>query len=137
MFLRSSSFVLRPALAGVLLLRLFLGLRIFYGVVDNVLYREKMMEFAGFLQDNRFPFPALCAITSVWVQFFCSIFILLGFKQKWASFFLMVNFSVALLFVHIPAGDSIEAMTPALAMLFISTALFIFSHEHSADHIFH
>ena len=77
-----------------------------------------MIEFSNFLQNNNFPYPVISAVISVYVQFFGAIFILLGFKIRYACFLLSINFLVALIFVHLRANDSIEGMTPALAMLF-------------------
>lgn len=103
---------------GILLLRIFIGGRLLYGVIDNVLIWERMIEFSDFLQANDFPFPLISAVASVYLQFFGAILILLGFKIRITSLFLIVNFLVALLAVHIRANDTIEGMTPALAMLF-------------------
>ncbi len=77
-----------------------------------------MMEFSNFLEANNFPFPIISAVVSVYVQFFGAIFILFGYKLRIASFLLTINFIVALICVHFPANDTIEGMTPALAMLF-------------------
>ena len=103
---------------GILLLRIFIGGRLLYGVIDNVVSHERMVEFSDFLANNNFPIPDISAFISVYVQFFGAIFILLGFKIRLASILLVFNFIVALVFVHIAANDSIEGMTPALAMLF-------------------
>lgn len=103
---------------GIFLLRLFIGLRLLYGVVDNIISWNKMLEFAGFLEQYHFPVPVVSAVLSVYVQFFCAILILIGYKIRIASFFLIINFLIALIFVHIVGGDSVEGMTPALAMLF-------------------
>ena len=103
---------------GLLLLRLFIGGRLFYGVIDNVLSWEKMLEFAHFLEQHHFPIPTLSAVTSVYLQFIGALLILVGYQTKIAAFFLSLNFVVALLAVHLPIGDSVEGMTPALAMLF-------------------
>lgn len=108
---------------GILLLRLFIGGRLFYGVIDNVLSWEHMLTFEGFLQANGFPFPLVSAVVSVYAQFSCSIMILLGFRIRIAALIMVINFIVALLFVHIATGDTIEGMTPALAMLFGSLTL--------------
>lgn len=109
---------------GILILRLFIGVRIFYGVIDNVWSWERMTEFAHFLEANQFPFPVFSAILSVYVQFFTAIFILIGFRIRMASFILAINFIIALIFVHIRAQDTIEGMTPALAMFFGCLTLF-------------
>jgi len=108
---------------GILLLRLFIGGRLFYGVIDNVLSWEDMLAFEGFLQANGFPFPLVSAVVSVYAQFICSIMILLGFRIRIAAFIMVINFIVALVFVHIATGDTVEGMTPALAMLFGSLTL--------------
>jgi putative oxidoreductase len=101
---------------GLLALRLFIGLRLIYGVTDNVFNLEHMKEFAHFLEANGFPFPMLSAIVSVYVQLIGSICILVGYQIRLASAFLIVNFLIALGMVHLK--DSVEGMTPALAMLF-------------------
>lgn len=118
MLQRIESFFGKNKSVGILLLRIFIGLRLLYGVLDNVLSWERMLEFSEFLRQNNFPWPVFCAVLSVYVQLFGAIFILIGFKIRLASFFLILNFLVALLFVHIRANDTIEGMTPALAMLF-------------------
>lgn len=99
-------------------LRIFIDSRLLYGVIDNVLSWERMIEFSTFLQNNKFPVPNISAVVSVYIQFICAIFILIGFKIRFASFLLSINFIVALIFVHIRTNVSIEEMTPALAMLF-------------------
>jgi putative oxidoreductase len=101
---------------GLLALRLFIGLRLIYGVADNVFSQERMREFAHFLEANGFPFPMLSAIVSVYVQLLGGVCILVGYQVRLASAFLIVNFLIALGMVHL--NDTVEGMTPALAMLF-------------------
>lgn len=109
---------------GILLLRIFLGTRLMYGVLDNVLNWDRMLEFSTFLDSNGFIFPLVGAVVSVYVQFFGALSLLLGFKVRFFSFLLILNFLVALWFVHIANNDTIEGMTPALAMLFGSLTIF-------------
>ena len=111
-FLSSKTYI------GIFVLRLFVGLRLLYGVIDNVLNGERMIEFAEFLNAHHFPFPLVSAALSVYVQFVGSIFILIGFKIRITSIILVFNFLVALIFVHLQINDTVEGMTPALAMLF-------------------
>lgn len=119
---------------GILLLRLFVSIRLLYGVVDNVISWERMIEFSDFLQSNGFPFPIVNAIISVYAQLLCAILILLGYKIRLASFILIINFLVALIFVHLKLGDSVEGMTGALAMLFgCLTFLFTGADKMSLD----
>ena len=106
---------------GLFLLRIFIGLRIIYGVFDNIISWNRMMEFSGFLKANSFPVPTFCAVLSVYAQFICAVLILLGYETRFATFILVFNFIVATVMVH--RNDSIEVMTPALAMLFISVGL--------------
>ncbi|MBK6266119.1 DoxX family protein [Marivirga sp. S37H4] len=102
---------------GILLLRIFIGLRLLYGVVDNIISWQQMIEFSIFLENNGFPFPLMSAVTSVYVQFIGGLLILLGYKIRVTSFILIINFLVAFI-VHLLANDTVEGMTPALAMLF-------------------
>lgn len=107
---------------GLLLLRIFIGLRLMYGVIDNVISWDKMLEFSVFLNANGFPVPTISAVISVYAQLICGLFILIGFKIRPASLIMVVNFLIALLMIH--ANDTVEGMTPALAMLFGSACLF-------------
>ena len=109
---------------GILLLRLFIGVRLIYGVLDNVLHWERMIEFADFLRQFRFPFPLVSAIVSVYAQLIAGILILTGWKIRWAALVMVINFLVALIMVH--RGQTLEQMTPALAILF-SSLLFFFT----------
>ncbi|UJH92327.1 DoxX family protein [Antarcticibacterium sp. 1MA-6-2] len=109
---------------GLFLLRLFLGLRLLYGVLDNVLHWERMLEFAVFLENNDFPLPLISAVVSVYIQLFGAISLLVGYKLRFFSILLILNFIVALVFVHLANNDTIEGMTPALAILFGCLALF-------------
>ncbi|WP_106793645.1 DoxX family protein [Aquimarina sp. Aq78] len=112
------------AYIGVFILRFFVGLRLLYGVIDNIVSWERMIEFSGFLHINGFPFPVISAILSVYIQAIGGLLILIGYHIRLASLVLVINFIIAAL-VHIRLGDSIEAMTPALAILFCCLA-FIF-----------
>lgn len=119
---------------GLLILRIFIGARILYGVIDNVINWDKMNEFAQFLSQYKFPYPIVSAITSVAIQLFCGFLILIGWQTKWSSLLLSLNFLIAIIMVHFPNNDSIEVLTPALAMLFISAALmFTGAGKYSVD----
>lgn len=103
---------------GILLLRLFIGIRIFYGVIDNVFSWDRMLEFSEFLAAYHFPVPVVSAVVSVAVQFIGSILIILGYKTRQAAFILSINFLIAILMVHLPSSDTFDGMTPVLAMFF-------------------
>ena len=70
---------------GILLLRVFIAVRLIYGVLDNVLHWDRMIEFKDFLQQNKFPIPLICAIVSVYAQLIAGILILVGLKIRWAA----------------------------------------------------
>ena len=107
---------------GIFLLRLFIGLRLIYGVVDNIFSWKKMLEFSAFLESNGFPFPVVNAVLSVYVQFFGAILLIIGYKARLAAFILAINFFIAI-GIHISFNDSIEGMTPAMAIFFSCLAL--------------
>jgi len=108
---------------GIFLLRVFISLRLIYGVQDNLFSWNHMLEFSGFLQKFNFPLPLISAVTSVYAQFISAVMILLGWKIRYAALILIINFTVAWLMVD--RYGSIEEMTPALSMLFCSI-LFLF-----------
>jgi len=108
---------------GLFLLRLFVGIRLLYGVVDNIAAWERMIEFRNFLDQQGFPLPLASAVISVYAQFLSGLMFIIGFKIRLAAVLMIINFLVALVMVHL--HDSFEGMTPALAMLF-SSILFLF-----------
>jgi putative oxidoreductase len=75
-----------------------------------------MIEFSQFLEAHHFPLPIFMAILSVSLQLVAGLLILVGRRTRWAALILIVNFLVAIIMVH--RNDSLEAMTPALAMFF-------------------
>ncbi len=106
---------------GLLVLRLFIGVRLIIGVVDNILSWGKMIEFSHFLKANNFPAPIFFAVLSVYAQFVCATLIIVGYKLRFAAAILAFNFMVAIVMVH--WRHSVEQMTPVLAMFFISLSL--------------
>jgi putative oxidoreductase len=107
---------------GILFLRLFIGARLLYGVLDNVFSWARMVEFSHFLAAQGLPMPLASAIVSMFAQLIAGLMILTGFRIRWAAALMILNFIVAVS-VHIKMGDSVEGMTPALAMLFGSAVL--------------
>ena len=108
---------------GVFLLRIFIGVRLIYGVHDNVLSWEDMIRFSAFLKEFHFPFPLACAIISVYAQLVAGILILLGWFTRYAALLMIINFLIAVIMVH--RNESFEAMTAPLAILFCCL-LFLF-----------
>ncbi len=62
---------------GVLLLRLFIGVWLIYGVQDNILHWNRMLEFEKFLNTFNFPFPLVCAVVSIYAQAVAAVMIIL------------------------------------------------------------
>jgi putative oxidoreductase len=108
---------------GVFLFRLFIGFRLLYGVMDNIFSRDRMLEFEAFLQTHHFPYSHFAAVISIYAQAIAGLLIIIGYNIRWAAVLMIINFTVALVVVH--WGQSIEEMTPALAMLF-AAVLFLF-----------
>lgn len=108
---------------GLLILRLFIGIRVIYGIIDNVFSMKHMKEFASFLSQFGFPIPIAAAFLSVYTQLIAATLILIGWKTKYAAGILAFHFLIALGMVHLQNNDSVEAMTPALAIFCISLAL--------------
>ena len=108
---------------GTLLLRMFIGVRLMYGVMDNVLSWEHMVRFKDFLHQFSFPFPLASAIVSVYMQLIAGIMIIAGWKIRYAAILMIIHFCIAVAVVH--RSDSFEVMTPALAIIFCCI-LFLF-----------
>ncbi len=62
-------------------------------------------------------------MVSVYAQAIAGIMILLGWNMRMAATLMIINFLLALIMVH--RNDTLEGMTPALAILF-SSLLFLF-----------
>lgn len=107
-----------------LIVRVAFGFRLIYGVIDNVLSWERMLEFRDFLAANGFPLPIFCAVLSVYFQFLAGISWIAGFKIKISAALMFFNFLVAIFAVHIPAGDPYLNIAPALHLLVVSLLLF-------------
>ena len=82
-------------------LRLFLGTFLVFMSQDNVFSATKMREFEGFLAGHGFPLPAIAAPLSVYAQLACGALILVGAFTRWAALVMVVNFTIAILGVHL------------------------------------
>jgi putative oxidoreductase len=106
---------------GPLALRLFLGTFLAFMTQDNVLSRERMLEFERFLGANGFPAAAFLAPLSVYAQLGCGVLVLLGLFTRWAALFMVVNFVVAIVGVHLKLP--FRTFLEPTAMLAVSLAL--------------
>jgi putative oxidoreductase len=81
--------------AAFLLLRLYLGGFLIWGVWDNITSAARMAEFEVFLTALNAPMPALAAPVSVWAQMLIGVLLIPGLLTRWAGLLLSVNFLVA------------------------------------------
>jgi putative oxidoreductase len=121
--MNSSSWLNRNKDVGVLLLRLFIAVWLIYGVQDNILHWDRMLEFSKFLSTFNFPLPLVSAIISVYAQAVAAVMILIGWKIRFAAILMIINFLVALIMVH--RTHPFDAMIPALSII-ACCALFFF-----------
>ncbi len=84
---------------ALLLLRLFVGLFLIWGVWDNVTSAARMQEFVEFLRKNEFPNPGILAPLSVYVQLLVGLAFVFGLFTRWAGVLCAINFVVAIAMV--------------------------------------
>jgi putative oxidoreductase len=84
---------------ALLLLRLFVGLFLVWGVWDNITETSRMQEFVEFLRKHDFPSPRLLAPVSVYLQLVIGVAFILGLFTRWAGILCVINFAVAIAMV--------------------------------------
>jgi putative oxidoreductase len=84
---------------ALLLLRLFVGLFLIWGVWDNVTSAERMHEFVEFLRKFKFSSPEILAPVSVYAQLLVGIGFVLGLFTRWAGIVCAINFVIAIAMV--------------------------------------
>ena len=89
---------------ALLLLRIFVGLFLIWGVWDNVTSPERMHEYQGFLAGHGFTAPGLMAPLSVYLQLLVGIAFVLGLFTRWAGILCAVHFIVAIVMVDHHGG---------------------------------
>jgi putative oxidoreductase len=127
-------FLRRYADAGLLLLRLMVGAFLVWGVIDNIISRERMQEFVDFLAHFGFPVPEIMARLSVWAQFSVGLAFITGLLTRWAGLLCTVNFIVALIMVD--AAGGIRASFPSVCL--IAVGIYLALHgagRFSLDHV--
>ncbi|HKU89795.1 MAG TPA: DoxX family protein [Steroidobacteraceae bacterium] len=88
----------------LLLLRLFVGLFLIWGVWDNISESARMQEYAAFLGQHGFPSPRLMAPLSAWLQLAIGIGFVLGMFTRWAGILCAVHFVIAIAMVDHHGG---------------------------------
>lgn len=84
---------------ALLLMRIFVGLFLIWGVWDNITEQVRMQEFVEFLRQHGFSNPKIMAPLSVYVQLFVGIAFVLGVFTRWAGILCVINFIVAIVMV--------------------------------------
>jgi len=84
---------------ALLLLRVFVGLFLIWGVWDNITEPARMREFIEFLRQHHFASPALLAPLSVYTQAVVGVAFVLGLFTRWAGILCAINFVVAIAMV--------------------------------------
>jgi putative oxidoreductase len=108
---------------GPVFIRIMAGFHLIYGVQDNILSWERMLEFRGFLEIHHFPVPLASALISVYAQFICGLLFIVGAWVRVAAALMVVNFLAAFT-VH--TNDPYPVFFPAIVMF--SSALFLLFH---------
>lgn len=94
---------------------MFISAFVVWGVQDNILSTERMIEFEKFLAAKGVPWEAFAARLSVYAQFICGLSILRGAFLRLTSIIFIINFIAALWIAH--RGQGFQQMFPPLMML--------------------
>jgi putative oxidoreductase len=81
---------------SLLLMRLFVGLFLIWGVWDNITDSARMQEFATFLDKYGFAAPKILAPVSVYLQLAIGLGFVFGLFTRWAGIFCVVHFVIAI-----------------------------------------
>ena len=106
---------------SLLLLRLFVGLFLVWGVWDNVSSAARMQEYAEFLAQHGFSSPRLMAPLSVYLQLAIGLGFVLGLFTRWAGIFCAIHFAVAIAMVDRHGG--MRGVFPSGCLVFIGLYL--------------
>ena len=106
---------------ALLLLRLFVGFFLIWGVMDSVGSSERMTEFVNFLKDHGFPSPRVLATLSVYIQLAIGVGFVLGLFTRWAGLLCVVHFLVAIIMVDRHGG--MRGIFPSGCLVFIGLYL--------------
>ena len=109
---------------ALLLLRLFVGLFLIWGVMDNVSSSERMTEFVGFLDNHGFAVSRFLAAISVYLQLAIGVAFVLGLSTRWAGILCAVHFAIAIAMVDRHGG--MRGIFPSGCLVFIG--LFLATH---------
>ncbi|UGU15257.1 DoxX family protein [Sinomicrobium kalidii] len=119
---------------ALLFIRIVFGIRLIYGVSDNIIHWDRMLEFRDFIASIGFPLPLLCAVVSVYAQFFAGISWISGYKVRVFSLLTILNFIVAIIGAHLLQGDTYMNTAPAIHLLAVAFLIyFVHAGRYSVD----
>ena len=84
---------------ALLLLRVFVGLFLIWGVWDNITDGARMQEFVSFLGKYGFTSPKILAPVSVYLQLAIGLGFVLGMFTRWAGIVCVIHFVIAIAMV--------------------------------------
>ncbi len=105
----------------LLILRLFVGAFLIWGVADDIFGTSRMVEFESFLQQHGFLKSSFWALVSIWAQFVVGVAFVLGCFTRWAGVICAVNFAIVLLTMDSHMG--IRASFPFAVLIAIGVYL--------------
>ena len=106
---------------SLLLLRLFVGFFLVWGVWDNVTSAARMQEFAEFLAQHGFSSPRLMAPLSVYLQLAIGLGFVFGLFTRWAGILCAIHFAIAIAMVDRHGG--MRGVFPSGCLVFIGLYL--------------
>jgi putative oxidoreductase len=104
---------------ALLFIRLLTGSFLVHGVWDNMSDAARMQEFISFLIATGFAAPHFFAHLTVYVQFVIGLCLLAGLLTRWAGILLIINFTVAVVMVHL--NQSFREIWPAAVLIALGT----------------
>lgn len=107
---------------GILWLRILMGAGMAYHGYGKV-FGGFMDRLIGGVTDMGFPLPVFFAWAAALSEFLGGILVVIGFKTRIASFFIICTMAVAAFVVH--AKDPFQVKELALAYLAVSVAIFL------------
>jgi putative oxidoreductase len=106
---------------ALLLLRIFVGSFLVWGVWDNLSEPAEMQRFVEFLRAHGFSSPKFMAPLSVYAQALIGIAFILGVFTRWAGILCIINFVVAI--VMVDRFEGFRAVFPSGCLVLIGLYL--------------
>ncbi|WP_138994774.1 DoxX family protein [Larkinella sp. C7] len=108
------------------LLRLAFGYQLIDAAGHTALHpAEGIPGYADWLKSLGFPLPLVGATLSAYAEFLGAILMIAGFWTRWAAFFLLINFVLAVLVGHVAIQDTYKNTMPALNLVAMSVFLLL------------